>query len=92
MHLKSYCDSCSCGCCTCFRCRDMNISIENEKEGRKENGSIIVPRGCYSSKVNRCCFFPYRNYEITFPPKFTSIEKFQVISSLMHFQLETPLI
>lgn len=90
---ESYCDCCKFPCCTCCRCNDMNISIENEKEGKIENGSIIVPRGCYSSRVNKCCFYPYsNNYEITFPPNFTSIEKFQVIADLMHFQLETPLI
>ena len=81
------------GCCvackdSCFcQWSDIEIDIE-DGEGKKTDGSILVPNGCCSQR-GTCCFRPIRHFEITFPQNSSSIEKFQIIADTIHLDLDT---
>lgn len=80
-----------CCCCNCFNCQDFEIFIEDANGQR--TGNIIIPNGCFSSKVDgKSCFCPRKHYEINFPTNASSNEKFQIIADVIHFDLENGLI
>ena len=63
---------------------DVEIDIEDEK-GEKV-GSIVIPNGLCSKKVQgEICHIPRNYYEINFPQKASSFEKFQLIADVIHF-------
>lgn len=76
--------------CSCTRCQDIEISIENAT-GVK-TGKIYVPNGCCSSKVEDICHIPGAYFEVIFPPNISSAEKFQIIAEAIHFNCSVPLI
>ena len=87
------CEICkrSCPCtASCSRCYDLEIAIDNPS-GQKV-GNIFIPNGCCSTKVENCCYYPANHFEINFPKDATSLEKFQIIAEVVHFNLSTGLI
>lgn len=76
--------------CSCTRCQDIEISIENAN-GVK-TGSICVPNGCCSTKVEDICHIPGAYFEVNFPPNISSAQKFQIIAEAVHFNCSIPII
>lgn len=77
--------------CYCCNYRDIDISIEDQNGNQA--GSIVVPDGCCSQRVEgKKCYLPGRNYEINLPPNATSFQKFQIIATVIHFDLENGLL
>ena len=80
---------CCCGACGCqyFGC-DTELVIEDANG--QQTGTIYKPFGCCSKKVEgTCCLVPGQHYIINFPPNATSIEKFQIVADLVHFNEKT---
>ena len=77
-------------CCSCTRCQDVEIDIENSRH--EKVGRINMPNGCCSSKSPNMCFLPGHYFEINFPQKLSSMEKFLIIAEAIHFDLDTTLI
>ena len=66
---------------------DIEIDIEDEK-GEKV-GSVIVPNGFCSKKVEgETCYRPRSYFEINFPQNCSSFEKFQLIADVIHLDFE----
>ena len=87
------CNCCDCsGCCCCCCCcdclnTDLYLSIVDDKD--QVVGNIMVPYGMCSEKAEKQCFYcAGKNYEINLPPNSTSIEKFQIVADVIHFDLE----
>jgi len=74
-------------CChCCAHCYDLKFDIQN---GSGNNiGYIIIPNGICSQKVKELghCYLPRPHYEINCPDT-TSLEKFQIIANIIHFDL-----
>ena len=71
--------------CFCTRCKDINISIEN-KDGLVV-GNILVPNGFCSAKVDSMCQVPGTYFEINFPQNISALEKFQIITEAVHYDI-----
>lgn len=86
------CDICNTLCCGyCSLCaNDLHIDIFDGNEQRV--GDIFVSKGCSSSAVDKTCFCPGSHYEIHLPQNSSSIEKFQIIADVIHFDLENKVI
>ena len=86
------CDICNNSCyhCCCCCVNDIIIDIMDEKD--QIVGNILVPNGCNSQKVDKTCYYPGAYYEINLPPNSSSIEKFQIIADVIHFDLENRLL
>lgn len=97
------CCNCKCCCCDCCHCCDEVFSdkfFEIYDANMKLCGSILVPYGicsvklekdccCYKSCCGGCCSCyrvnPY--YEIHFPEIANSLDKFYILSAVMMFEL-----
>ena len=82
---KSCCSKiCGCGC-------DIEMIIEDANG--QQTGSIYVPNGICSKKVEgMCCYKPGKHYVVNFPPNSSSTEKFQIIADLIHFDLSNKIL
>lgn len=80
------CLKCMC-CYCCAHCYDIRFDIQ---DGSGNNtGYITIPNGIYSEKVKDLgnCYLPRPHYEINCPVNSTSLEKFQIIADVIHFDL-----
>ena len=100
--IRKCCD-CQCGCCNCCKCCEEVFSdklFEIYDSDTKLCGDIIVPFGscsyrlkkdccCCKSCCGGCCscyrVTPY--YEIHFPEKANSLDKFYILTAVMMFEL-----
>ena len=100
--IRKCCD-CQCGCCNCGKCCEEVFSdklFEIYDSDTKLCGDIIVPFGscsyrlkkdccCCKSCCGGCCscyrVTPY--YEIHFPEKANSLDKFYILTAVMMFEL-----
>ena len=73
-----------CECCSFCLCSDIPISLENAT-GQKI-GTILIPNGLCSQKVPSC-YVPRNHYEINLEQNISSVEKFQIIADVVHFDL-----
>jgi hypothetical protein len=74
---------------TCCICGLFDIEIDIEDEKGEKVGNIIVPNGLCSKKTESgICYKPRSYYEINFPKKASSFEKFQLIADIIHFDYE----
>lgn len=77
------CDYCLLNCLCC--CKELEIDIEDSNE--KKVGNIFVPSNCCSIKAPGCSYCNQRYYEINMPANATSEQKFQIITTVVHFDL-----
>ena len=85
---KHSCTNVLCG--GCFGCNMAGCDIELiiEDGNGQQTGTVYLPNGCCSKKVEgTCCYFPGSHYVVNFPPNATSIEKFQIIADIIHFNV-----
>ena len=54
-------------------------------------GNILLPK-CYCPEYTNPCYCSGLYYEINLPQNATSIEKFQIVADVIHFDLENKLI
>lgn len=68
-------------------CYDLEMDIQDGLG--KKTGNIIIYNGCCSKKVEGLgiCYSPRGYYEINCPVTATSIEKFQIVADVIHFDL-----
>ena len=86
------CVSCNALCCGRFWCCGEDLHIDILDGNGQLVGDILVPHGCNSSKVDKTCFCPSMHYEINLPQNASSIEKFQIVADVIHFDLENKII
>ena len=68
----------------CNATHDFEIEIENEN-GEKV-GNIMLYSGLCSDLVkDKCCYVPKPYFEINMPKNASSIQKFQIIADIIHF-------
>lgn len=87
------CEACRMSLSRCYCCNFKDIEMSIEDVTGKQVGTIVIPDGCCSKRVEGdFCYLPGRCYEINFPPNISSLGKFQIISSVIHFDLENMII
>ena len=74
-----------CDPCCCKPCKDVDLSIEDAM-GQKV-GNVYFPRGCCSRAIESCCLIPPKYCEINYPLNSSSIEKFHMITEVIHYWL-----
>ena len=73
----------------CCFAPEINIPILDEND--RILGNILIPKGRCPENTNPCyCSELY--YEVSLPQNATSIEKFQIVADIIHFDLENKLI
>ena len=83
------CLFCACVCCCCCCCcNNTDIKMDIEDGNGRLIGNILIPNGCESEKVTKSCYCARRYYEINITQNIESIEKFQIIADVVHFDLE----
>ena len=84
------CLFCACVCCAC--CANTDIKMDIENGNGQQIGNILIPNGCESEKVTKSCYCARRYYEINITQNIQSIEKFQIIADVVHFDLENTML
>ena len=75
---KRFCDP-----CCCPNIKDIDLYIEDSSG--QQVGNVYLPRGCCSRAIESCCYRPPKYAEINFPLNSTSMEKFHLISQVIHY-------
>ena len=70
---------------------DFEIEIEDEKGNKC--GNIMLYSGLFSKLVEgKCCYMPKAFFEINMPKNASSIQKFQIIADIIHFDYANKLL
>lgn len=84
--LRFHCsDSCLFTICPWF-IKELEIYIENSKG--ETIGIVNVANGCLSKRAPGLCMCPKNYIDLTFPVGLSSTEKFKLIATFVHFDLE----
>ena len=85
------CEGCiNCWVCDCclFSCCNNDIKMVIKDGNDKQIGNILVPNGLDSEKVKKSFYCARKYYEINITQNIESIEKFKIITDVIHFDLE----